>query len=84
MADKFVGGCEAMKRIKAALGITCLCEKIVIELDGNRIPKVYIKAIGMKHLVDTAVGLFALEPVADVTVNERGEVEKVPHPEGSR
>ncbi len=73
----FIPNQKQWATIKAALGIdaTTLCQKIVIELDCQKPAKVFVQMIGPKRLLNGVLGLLVVEPVADVTVNEGGEVE---------
>lgn len=75
-----IGGAEAFLVFKEALGIdpSTIIQRIVIDVNGSAIPTVYVKGPGTRRLIQAAAGLFSVVPVADVTVDENGNVETKP------
>jgi len=73
---QFMPGVPAIRLLKEALGIALdtPVSRIVLEVDGDRVPNVYVKGPAVRGVVETLAGLFSVVPVADVTVDDQGTV----------
>lgn len=71
---------QALRDLKRAIGLpdNFPLQKVVLEFDGLKMPTVYIKGVATRAVVTTAIGLVAVEPVADVVVSDQGEVQATP------